>query len=375
MDIPFADTLLDWYVHRAAKRTPVRPLAELNLAQVKRVLLVLTTGIGDAIFSSAVFASLRHAMPQAEIALFCRQGWCDLFAGDPCLDVVIPYPGKFRAFFHTLDRLRSFGPDLTVILHGNDPDVIPLCYLAGSRFIVRIPTTGTRFVELLSNLHRPEDAATLPGLHYVDNRVRILDTLGVPVLSRAPAMYLDPSRVERVKRLLVERFRGRSYWVLHVHAADLYKTLPESLVRNLIAEALRAFPDYDLVLTGGVDNRAALQAMLPCGDYSERVFVAAGDFSLADTAACLVGAAAIVGPDTGVLHLAAALDRPVIGLYAPTKAALVGPRTPSCQPQVIEKQLTCDPCLQKKCHHRPVKCMAQFSADEVLVALSRSLSV
>ena len=373
MDIPFAGSLLAWHVRQAAKRRPVRPLAELDLAQVRRVLLVLTTGIGDAIFSSAVFASVRQAMPQAEIALFCRAGWRDLFAGDPNLDAVIPYPGKFRAFFRTLGALRRFGPDLAVVLHGNDPDVIPLCYLAGSRFIVRIPTTGTRFGDLLSNRGRPEDASTVPGLHYVDNRVRILDTLGIPVLNRAPAMHLDPARGERMSARLADYFKGRPYWALHVHAADPYKTVPEPLARELIGKALRAFPGHGLVLTGGPENRSALQALVPPA-LAERVLVAAGEFSLADTAACLAGAAAVVGPDTGVLHLAAALDRPVIGLYAPTQAALVGPRAPSRLPVVLQKPLTCDPCLQKKCPHRPVKCMAQFAPDEVLATLARSLS-
>lgn len=373
MDIPFAGPLLAWHVRRAAKHNPVRPLAELELAQVRRVLLVLTTGIGDAIFSSAVFASIRQAMPQAEIALFCRPGWRDLFAGDPSLDAVISYPGKFRAFFRTLGELRRFGPELAVVLHGNDPDVIPLCYLAGSRFIVRIPTTGTRFGDLLSNRSRPEDAATVPGLHYVDNRVRILDTLGIAVGTRAPAMHLDPARIERVGARLAEHFQGRPYWALHIHAADPYKTVPEPLARELIAGSLRAFPGHALVLTGGPENRAALLALVP-PTAAAQVFVAAGEFSLADTAACLAGAAAVVGPDTGVLHLAAALDRPVVGLYAPTRAALVGPRAPSRLPMVIEKPLTCDPCLQKKCPHRPVKCMAQFGADEVLAVLARSLS-
>lgn len=373
MNIPFASTLLAWHVYRVSQRRSVRPLAEFELAKVRRVLLVLTTGIGDAIFSSTVFASIRRAVPQAEIALFCRPGWHDLFASDPNLNKIISYPGKFRAFFRTLGELRRFGPDLAVILHGNDPDVIPLCYLAGSHFIVRIPTAGTRFGGLLSNSGRPEDAATMSELHYVDNRVRILDTLGIPILNRTPSMHLDPALVKRISRLLADYFHGRPYWVLHVHAADPYKTVPETLAKELIAKALSTFPSHNLVLTGGPENREALQALVPAKD-AERVFVAAGKFSLVETGACLARADAVVGPDTGVLHLAAALDRPVIGLYAPTRPLLVGPRSPSHRPEIIEKPLTCDPCMQKKCPHNPVKCMAQFSPQEVLAALARSLS-
>lgn len=373
MDIPFAARLLAWQVRREARRRPVRPLSELELGQVRRVLLVLTTGIGDAIFSSAVFASVRAALPQAEIALFCRRGWEGLFAADPSIDAVIPYHGKFRKFFPTLRALQAFAPDLALVLHGNDPDIIPLCYLAGGRFIIRIPTTGTAFSELLSNRIRAADATTVPGLHYVDNRLRILDTLGIPVVGGSPEIHLDPQVLGKVAGKLAGRFSGRPYWVLHVHAADAYKSLPPELARALVEEGLRRFPENDLVLSGGPENRAALLSLVP-ESRRNRVFIAAGEFGLTESAACLAGAAAVIAPDTGILHLAAALDRPVIGLFAPTRAALVGPRPPRQEPLVLEKPLTCDPCLQKKCPHRPVKCMGQFDAESILTALATRLS-
>ncbi|HTY98781.1 MAG TPA: glycosyltransferase family 9 protein [Rhodocyclaceae bacterium] len=371
MDIPLAEFFLSRYVAHAARRRPVAPLPVADLAAVRRVLLVLTTGIGDAVFSSAAFPSLRAAFPEAEIRLFCRSAWTELFAADPNLDGVIPYPGKFRRWRATLGVLRQFAPELTLVLHGNDPDILPLCYLAGSKYVIRIPTTGTKFPFLLSNRTRAEDAATVPGLHYVDNRLRILDSLGIPIVARTPAIHLAPELRQRVQAEFARRLKGRPYWVLHAHAADAYKNLPAMLVRELIDRAPEAFPGHSIVLTGGAENRAALQGLTPCHD--NRIYVAAGRLSLAESAACLAGADAVVAPDTGILHLAAALDRPTLGLFSPTRAALVGQRAPHAEAKVIEKPPTCDPCLQKQCPHRPVTCMGQFAADEVLAALATLL--
>lgn len=369
MDIPFAETLLAAYVGRRACRHPVAALEDFKPEEVRRILLTLTTGIGDAIFSSAIFPSLRAAFPEARITLFCRSGWAPLFAADPHLDEVIGYPGKFRQFFATLRALQVFQPDLSLVLHGNDPDIIPLAYLAGSRFILRIPTQGTRFGDLLSNRTRPEDAQTQPQLHYVDNRLRLLDSLGLPAITRAPSIHLPQDLLERTQSRLQASIGTRPYWVLHLHGADAYKSLPDELGRELLAASLERFPAHALILSGGPENRAALERLVPT-HAAERVFVAAGRFRLEESAACLAGAQAVVAPDTGILHLAAALDRPVIGLYAPTRAALVGPRSPSRTPIVLEKPLTCSPCLQKRCTERPVTCMNQFSVAEILQALT-----
>lgn len=373
MDIPFAETLLATYVSHRARGKPVAALQDFKPERVQRILLTLTTGIGDAIFSSAIFPSIRAAFPQARIALFCRTGWRPLFAAAPDLDEVITYPGKFRQFFGTLKNLRQFRPDLSLVLHGNDPDIIPLLYLAGSRFILRIPTEGTRFGYLLSNRARQEDAQPHPQLHYVDNRLRLLDSLNIPAVTQAPSIHLPQALLKQTRKRLSKSIGERPYWVLHLHGADPFKSVPDSLGRELIAAALERFPEHGLVLSGGPENREALQRLLPI-DIAGRIFLAAGAFRLEESAACLACAQVVVAPDTGILHLAAALDRPVIGLYAPTRAALVGPRAASHPPLVLEKPQTCTPCLQKRCPHRPVVCMSQFTTAEILQALTPILT-
>jgi ADP-heptose:LPS heptosyltransferase len=177
MNPPFVDALLFSHVRRKASFAPVRPLEQLRIGDIRRVLVVLTTGLGDAILSTPVLPALRAALPHADIRLFCRAAWEPLFAADPDLSAVIPYRGKYRHFFSTLRALRDFSPELTVVLHGNDPDILPLCYLSGSPFIVRIPTTGTRYGFLLSNSDRVADRTTLPLLHYIENRLRRINTL------------------------------------------------------------------------------------------------------------------------------------------------------------------------------------------------------
>ena len=76
--------------------------------------------------------------------------------------------------------------------------------------------------------------------------------------------------------------------------------------------------------------------------------VLAGQTTLRQLAACLEQAALVVSNDTGVLHLAAALRRPVLGLYGPTSPALTGPLGEPSRTTVLHDP-TC--CPEVPCYH------------------------
>lgn len=360
MNLPFADAVLARYVNRRSA-AGVPSIAAFDRSAARRILLVLTTGLGDAVLSTPVFPAVRAAFPGAQVRLFVRAAWAPLFEADPDLDGLIRYEGKYRRFFATLRALRDFQPDLALVLHGNDPDIVPLAFLAGSRFIVRIPTEGTRFRHLLANRERAQDARTVPGWHYVDNRLRILDTIGAPAAGRAPRVRLPPG----LRNPAADR---SPYWVLHAFAADPYKTWPRA--GAFLADALKRYPQHNVILTGGPADRAEAERL---AGSLERVHVMAGESSILETAAVLAGAECVVAPDTGILHLAAALDRPVVGLYAPTSAALVGPRSPGAPALVVQEPPLHAPCLEKRCPHVPECCMNRIQPAAVLEALAEQL--
>ena len=373
MDVPFAETLLAWHVRRKAA-SGLRPMNELDPTQVRRVLYVATTGLGDAILSMPVVDSVQSAWPHADSGLFVRSAWRSLFEDDPRFQTLIDYPGKWRSFFGTLNRLKAFRPDLIVVLHCNDPDILPLCYLSGAPFIIRVPWAGARFPYLLSNAHRPEDRYPEKNLHYVENRLRTLNPLGITPSAHTPTLRVNEAERHAMANRVRARLPGmRGYWLFHPHASDPYKDWPRPKARALLETMLEAETELGVVLTGGGKDRsgaAALMDGLPPG----RVWNSAGELKLTQTAAVLAGGRLLVTPDTGVMHLAAALDVPTVTLLAPTRAWGIGPRSRQAQHTVIEKPLTCDPCRNKRCPYQPARCMDQIQVDEVSVAVRNLLT-
>lgn len=373
MDIPGLQFMLERYVRRAAVRDPVLPLDRQAVRAAQRVLVAVTTGMGDLILASPVIEALRAALPDAAVGLFCRTAWTPLFGHDSRVDAVINYYGKSRRCFPTIAALRHFAPDLVVAPHINDPDVLPLLYLSGARQIVRVPWGTTRFPELLSNRNDPTERESVRGLHVVDERLRVVEALGLPVISRTPRVVAPP-HTEMVCERTMAATGCADYAVLHVFSTDVYRTIPAELARDCLCALNEKYPNLGWVLTGSAVDRPALEKI--ASECEAKIWIAAGELSIDASAACLSGARAVISPDTGTLHLAAALDRPVLALFSPTREAatraqVVGPRTLTAPSRVLEVLSVCDPCVGRRCPHRPVKCLQAFQVSDIVAAFGQ----
>ena len=101
----------------------------------------------------------------------------------------------------------------------------------------------------------------------------------------------------------------------------------------------------------------------------------AGRLSLEGLVALLSEAAVLVANDTGPVHLASALHRPVLGLYGPNTPVVYGPL--SSGSRVFFKDLPCSPCLTtdnyRSSRCRLPTCMWAISTGEVTTALDALL--
>jgi len=106
------------------------------------------------------------------------------------------------------------------------------------------------------------------------------------------------------------------------------------------------------------------------------VFNTAGALDIAQTGAVLQQARCVLAPDTGVAHLAAALDTPVVALYAATYARLIGVRPRQAATVILQQPQTCTPCIEKRCNYTGTAqhCMEQISLQSVLQALQSVLT-
>lgn len=123
----------------------------------------------------------------------------------------------------------------------------------------------------------------------------------------------------------------------------------------------------DVVLAGGPDEAAKGEKIQQlCGGTASLI----GQTSLRELAALIKGCAAYVSADTGPLHFAAALKKPLVAMYGPTRADRTGPYG-SGRSTVLLTPAPCAGCLKKSCDDW--HCMHDITPDMVYEILKKKL--
>jgi ADP-heptose:LPS heptosyltransferase len=201
-------------------------------------------------------------------------------------------------------------------------------------------------------------------VHEVENFQRLLAPLGVPALP--PQRALRPVPAQAPARLGLE---GR-YVVVHPWASGFRFASREWPVASWMRLVERASDlGLAIVVTGSAADRPrAVELAARCAGRPVRSV--AGELALPELAALLRGATAVVSVNTGIMHLAALLDTPLVALHGPTNRRRwgpLGPRSIALAPSPGADTEFLD--LGFEYPAGAVRCMERLSVEEVFAAL------
>ncbi len=134
---------------------------------------------------------------------------------------------------------------------------------------------------------------------------------------------------------------------------------------------------FDVWLLGSAADRSVteqIQSQVPVSHPETGVCIdLAGQLMLPETVALVSKAAVVVSNDSGLLHVAAALQRPLIGIYGSTSCEFTPPLFD--QKVILEVQnLACRPCFQRTCRYGHLRCLTDIQPSQLLEAVDQLLA-
>lgn len=291
-----------------ACRTPrARP------ANPRRVAVVKADGLGDLALATGLLRSMRAAWPDARIVLLCGPSNAALARLLRVVDETIELP--LANPVAALERARLSHPDLVADL-GQWTRFEALLAWATGAYSVGFSTPGQyRHYAIDCPVAHRRDR------HELENYAAVAEALGL--VPDAPALDLElPEPVEKPPAGAFVVFHGWASGTSH----SALKEWPTERWAELAARC--ASRGLSVVLSGGPRDADSVRGLAAACARKGVAVHAKGGSSLVDTIHLLEGAQAVVSVNTGIMHLAAVLGRPTVGLHGPTDARRWGPRGP-----------------------------------------------
>jgi lipopolysaccharide heptosyltransferase I len=330
----------------------------------RRILIIKPSSLGDVVHALPVLKPLRRRWPEARISWLVERAFAGLLEGLRGLDEVIPFekerfrqawwkPWAAAELVRFVRRLPREGFDVVIDLQGLLRSGV-LARLTGAA--VRIGFANARELAWVFYTHRVP-IETMEQ-HAVDRYLKVAAALGC---EGATAEFEFPVSEEDRRHIDGLIPREMRFAVLMPGANWKSKRWPVERFAEL-AGALRRRFGLESVVAGGGDEAKDAQRVGGAVNL-------AGKTTLRQLVALLERAELVIANDSGPMHIAAALGRPLVAIYGPTNPLRTGPygRVDS----VVRAEVSCAPCYRRRCWGR--RCMWEVGVEAVLAAAQSQL--
>jgi ADP-heptose:LPS heptosyltransferase len=320
---------------------------------VKKVLIIRFSSIGDIVLTTPVIRCV-HKQLGAEVHVLTKKAFAGLLEANPYVHHIHTMDKSLR---EVLPHLRAHRFDFIIDLHKN---------LRSFKLRLGLGRPLYTFDKLnwekwlLTSLHIDR----LPRIHIVDRYFKALEPLGVVNDLEGLDYFIPPNAEINPESWLTPG--DAPYVVAVLGAAHATKQIP---VHQLIA-ILQTVNHPVLLLGGPADKETGERVM--AGRFSHPVINLAGKLSIHESASVIRQSAAVLTPDTGMMHIAAAFRKPIISVWGNTVPAFgMYPYLPPGSPEgnIWEVQgLACRPCSKigsANCPKGHFRCMLDQDPQDI----------
>ena len=351
------------------------------MKKIRNILIRSTNWIGDAIMTTPAITMLGERFSDASITVAARPWVLPVFSENPFVQKTIAMETDtgargLMARFRTALELRRHGFDMA-LLFPNSFDAAFTAWLAGIPFRAGY-ATDMRSMILSRAVPVPQWKNRRHEVFYYINLVDQLDLAGREAWTGDHATPGEPPLILRVahdasrqaRGLLVQGGVGENDLVIGFNPGaafgpakcwpvEKFTELGRMLVEHISSRGRKVW-----IVVLGTDREKIIGDKI-CAPLGNTALNLAGRTDLPQVMALIEQMDLLVTNDSGLMHVGAALGRPLVALFGSTNPVTTGPW--SNKSVIVSNEMECAPCLKRECPS-DFMCMKGLEATQVLDA-------
>ena len=336
-----------------------------------KILVLELWGIGDIALVTPALIALRQRSPEAKIAILAKKHAMEILQHSSLVDEFIIYDfpwtkfkGKyrfwqwdFRGLLKLINRLRKESFDLALDARGDFRNNL-LSFLISSKKRIGYDWTGGGYFLT--------DVVSLgyEGLHRVDAWLNLLKYLGISTDSVTPRLYLSEDEDKWAEDFLADNAITPDDLVIGIHPGGRIKKRCWPLDRFVkVADSIKDKYNAKIIVFVEPDGYGDALAM-------NKYFVHA-KLSLRELISVISKLNLFICNDSGPMHIATAVDTPVLAIFGPGDLEAIGPYGKGHN-IVIKDGFSCRPCYDY-CKYKEPLCLTSITVEDVLNQVDATL--
>lgn len=323
-----------------------------------KFLIIRFSSIGDIVLTTPVIRCLKKQVTTAEVHYLSKASFKPILQHNPYIDKLYCVDNDLDS---VIEQLKAEEYDYVIDLHHNVRTLKVKRALQKKSFSFSKLNVEKWLLTALK-INR------LPAVHIVDRYLDTVSSFGVKNDQRGLDFFIPEE--EKLKDSDIPASHHAGYYGLVIGAALNTKKLPLHKLKE-ICEKLQ----HPIILLGGKEDQEAGKELASVDPF--KIYNACGKFTINESADLVRGAKLIITHDTGLMHIAAAFNKPIISIWGNTipefgmTAYYSNPTVKDIRLEV--KGLSCRPCSKigfSKCPRGHFKCMEQINVSEIISLLS-----
>ncbi len=342
---------------------------QLKPDEIRRILIRATNWIGDAVMTIPALEAVGENFPSSEITVLTKPWVAPIYESHPSVSSVMIYEkgggvlSSAGAILKASSRVRRGKFDLAILFQ-NAFEAALIAFLSG---ISRRAGYATDARGMLLT-HGISPYTTRREAHHVEYYLDLLRGLGYAAKTRDPSIYVSERWRYEASGLMASSGVEGGMFLLGLAPGAAFgqaKRWPAKRFAQIGDKATEEWGVRVLIFGSEGERHICSEVM---DSMSHRPLNLCGRTSLSHAIACIDRCQLFLSNDSGLMHVASALNVPTVAVFGSTDPVATGPR--GDKTAVVRNPVPCAPCLRPQCN-RDYKCLYGVTVERVWEEMKR----